>query len=726
LIQVRAGLSVAVQNARSFLLLAIAACGAGQTAPPSGSLNLAVSGLPSGVVADVTVSGPNGFNQRVGESQTLSGLAAGGYTISAAGVPVGPSFYAASPPSQSISVTAGDFSSADVLYGVANGSLVLTVAGLPSGVDAAISVSGPGGYSHPATASETLTGLAPGQYAITALPVTDGSEQYSPAPSSQTATVDGSGSVSATVNYSTGGAAGFNLRVDGLYLVQSVQTFGRGVPLVRDRNALLRVFVTANQVNTSDPGVRVRLFSNGSLISTQSIPAPGLATPLGPDEGSIDHSWNLVIDKSLIQPNLSILVDVDPDGRFPEGDETDNVFPASGGPLNLEVRTTDPFDVRFIPVITKADGRKGNVTAANRDRFLDDAMRMHPLSSFDADLRSAYTTTTTGKLETDNGNQAWNTILHEILTRQMAEGSERYYYGVVNPGYSSGVAGVGYIGAPAAIGWDRLPSGSSVAAHEWGHNWKREHAPCGGASDPDDAFPYPGGEIGVVGYDLMGGTLKPADSHDLMGYCGDEWISDYTFKGVMTFRHSEGSLAGGMAEAIQPSLLVWGRIESGRVVLEPAFRVTTRPHLPNRPGPYRLEGRAADGSRVFGFDFAPLEVADDPNGAAHFSFVVPLRDDRAARLASLHLDGAGVRASAAQASSEPTAVEVTPGSGGRVRLRWDATRAPMIMVRDPLSGDVLSFARGGSAEVAADGDELALTVSDRVRSRDLRVRARSR
>ncbi len=726
MIQARTGVSVAVQNARLLLLLTLAACGAGQTAPPSGSLDLAVSGLPSGVTADVTVSGPNGFSQRVGESRTLSGLALGSYTISAAGVPVGPSFYAASPPSQSISVTAGDPSSADVIYGVANGSLLVTVAGLPSGTDAAITVSGPGGYSHPVTATETLAGLAPGQYAITALAVTDGSEQYSPAPSSQTATVDATGSISATVSYSTGGAAGFNLRVDGLYLVQSVQTYGRGVPLVRDRSALLRVFVTANQLNTADPGVRVRLFSNGSPISIQTIPAPGLTTPLAPDEGSIDNSWNLVIDGTLIQPNLSILVEVDPDGLFTEGDETDNVFPASGAPLNLEVRATDPFSVRFIPVITKADGRKGNVTAANRDQFLDDAMRMHPLASFDSDLRSAYTTTTTGELETDNGNQAWNTILHEILTRQMAEGGTRYYYGVVNPGYSSGVAGVGYIGAPAAIGWDKLPSGSSVAAHEWGHNWKRKHAPCGGASEPDDAFPYPGGEIGVVGYDLVGGKLKPADWHDLMGYCGNEWISDYTYKGVMTYRHSEFSLTRGMAEAIQPSLLVWGRIENGRAVLEPAFRVTTRPHLPRGPGPYRLEARAADGSRIFGFDFAPLEVADDPGGARHFSFVVPLRDDRAARVASLHLAGAGVQATAAQVSSGPTAVEVTPGAGGRLRLRWDATRAPMIMVRDPVTGDVLSFARGGSAEVAAEGDELALTVSDRVGSRDLRVRARSR
>jgi hypothetical protein len=161
-------------------------------------------------------------------------------------------------------------------------------------------------------------------------------------------------------------------------------------------------------------------------------------------------------------------------------------------------------------------------------------------------------------------------------------------------------------------------------------------------------------------------------------------------------------------------------------VLEPAFRITARPNLPRRPGPYRLEARAADGARIFGLDFAPLEVADDPKGARHFAFVVPLRPERAARVASLHLAGGGVQASIAQASSEPTVVEVTRGVPGRVTLRWDASKAPMIMVRDPVTGDVLSFARGGSAEVTTGRDELSLTVSDQVRSRELRVRAQSR
>ncbi|MGH7580822.1 MAG: CARDB domain-containing protein [Gemmatimonadales bacterium] len=708
--------------------LFLAACGGGSsTGPAAGSLVLAVSGLPAAVEADVSVTGPNGFSRRVRQSETLSALAPGSYTVAAAGVSTGAAQYLPSPSSQSVAVDGADPASAAVVYSTApagGGSLAVTIAGLPSGTDGAVTVSGPGGFNRQVTASETLSSLAAGQYALTALAVSDGSDEYSPAPASQTVTVGASGTPMATVNYSTGGAAGFNLRVDGLYLVQSVQTYARGVPLVRGKDGFLRVFVSANQVNVASPSVRVSFYSNGLLVATETIAAPGLSTPLGPDESSLGNSWNLDVDRTLIEPNLSLVVEVDPDNLIAEGNEADNIFPAAGTPLAMDVRTTAPFSVRFVPIVTKADNRQGNVTAANHQEFLDVAMRTYPLASFEADVRSPYTTTTDLPLQDDNANDAWGTILLEIASLPGAGGAQ-YYYGVVNPAYSSGVAGVGYIGGGAAIGWDKAASKSSVAAHEWGHNWGRDHAPCGGAQNPDPGYPYAGGEIGVVGYDIVGGDLKRADFHDLMGYCTNEWISDYTYNGVMTYRASE-SLGSGMRDAIQPGLLVWGRIVNGRAILEPAFRVTARPRLPSRPGPYRLEARAAAGERIFGLDFTPLEVADDPAGSKHFSFIVPLRPERAARIASLHLAGAGVSASLTQASAEPVMVEAIRAAPGRVALRWDARKAPMIMVRDPVSGDVLSFARGGSVEVVTMRDDLALTISDRVRSRDLRVRARSR
>ena len=54
-------------------------------------------------------------------------------------------------------------------------------------------------------------------------------------------------------------------------------------------------------------------------------------------------------------------------------------------------------------------------------------------------------------------------------------------------------------------------------------------------------------------------------------------------------------------------------------------------------------------------------------------------------------------------------------------LRWDGAAHPMVMVRDPDTGEVLSFARGGDMEIATTKRELDVVLSDRVGSRVLRV-----
>jgi hypothetical protein len=166
-------------------------------------------------------------------------------------------------------------------------------------------------------------------------------------------------------------------------------------------------------------------------------------------------------------------------------------------------------------------------------------------------------------------------------------------------------------------------------------------------------------------------------------------------------------------------------------VLEPMFQVTARASLPERPGPYALEGRAPDGSRLFGLSFAVDEVADTRRGDRHFAFVVPLPPERAARVATLRL--AGPRRSVSAAAMRPAGPSFRVGKGqgeaavrrlapGRIALRWDAAAHPMVMVRDPATGHVLSFARGGNAEVATERDELDLVASDRVQSARVRVR----
>src|SRR5690606_6505185 len=122
-------------------------------------------------------------------------------------------------------------------------------------------------------------------------------------------------------------------------------------------------------------------------------------------------------------------------------------------------------------------------------------------------------------LKADNSNEAWSRVLGEIRALRVAESQTHLYYGVVRTHYTSGVAGIGYVGFPTALGWDRLPSGAGVAAHELGHNWNRLHSPCGGAGNIDPNYPYAGGSIGVYGYDAALNLLRPPSFTDIMGYC---------------------------------------------------------------------------------------------------------------------------------------------------------------------------------------------------------------
>ena len=714
------------------LVTALLACGGGNgpSGPVAGSLAVAVSGLPGGASAAVSVSGPGGFARTLTGSETISNLAPGGYSLTASNVSFSGSAYSPTPVSQSVTVSESDTpASAAVAYETVTTGLTVTIDGLPAGTAADVSVTGPGGFSQTITATQTFNNLTPGTYTITANSVSSGSTGYSPSPASQTTTVATGSVASASVSYSVVVPGALNLKIDGMYLTQSVQTYSGAVPLVKDRNGYLRVFVTANQSNVAQPAVRVRFYNgiNPTPVQTLTINSPGLSTPLSPDESSLSNSWNVAVPGSLIQPNLKILADVDPSNTVVEANEGDNNFPASGLALAMDVRTTSAFSVRFVPVLQQVAGRLGNVSDGNKDQVLAETMKMHPLAAYDADVRT--TPYISGAPALDAGNAStWTQVLSEVNTLRQTDVSSRYYFGVVNPNYSSGIAGVGYVPGQAALGWDKLPSASGVAAHEWGHNWGRSHAPCG-VSPADPAYPYADAATGVYGMDVATATLKPPTTKDLMSYCNPEWISDYTYKAVIDYRSANPDVASASAfsQALQSCLIVWGRIENGKMILEPAFEVVTRPSLPARGGDYSVEGRAADGSRIFSLPFTPDEIADVPGDNKQFSFAIPLASDRAARLATIRLAGRGHevisqrRGALPQAGARVAPISVRRTGTGEVALQWDAAAHPMLLVRDGVTGQVISFARGGSVQLPARHQELSIGFSNGVQSREMRV-----
>jgi hypothetical protein len=690
----------------------------------AGTGTLVVTTASSGSPADpsgyaLTLDGAPPVDIGVNASRTFGDLEPGVHTVSLGGLAGNCAVQGQNPRSVTITASLTATLTFTVQCTATTGGLTVAIAGLPGGADADVTVTGPGNFSRTVAATTTLDGLTPGAYEIDAEPVSVGGSTYTPAPPTRSVTVTAGATATATVTYAAGPTPTLNLWIEGLHLTQSVQTFDNAVPLVADRDALLRVTALANQSNRVTPTVRVRLYDRNTLLETFTIESPADTVPTGRSDGVLRTTWNVRVPASLVRPRLEVVADVDPTGAIAEADESDNTFPRTGR-LAMAVRDVAPLAITLVPVRQSVNQLQGDVSAANADAYLDLTERMMPIPGYQVSVRSEVYTTSAPALQPDDANGAWLQILSEIANLQLLDEPEQHYYGVVRIGYASGLAGLGFLREPAAIGYDRPGDRGRVTAHELGHNWGRLHAPCGNPAGADRDYPYPDGSIGRIGFDPSRGILLPRETPDVMGYCGNPWISDYTYEGVMSFR-GQAPLRASVA-ASRPSLLVWGRIVDGRAVIEPAFHVVTRPVLPARPGPYALQGTAADGSPVFGLTFEAVEVADHPRGGRHFAFAVPLDAADAARLESIRLSGPGIgtaalsRPPAALRATPAKPVSMTPAADG-VRLGWDAAAHPMVMVRDARSGAVLSFARGGSATVAASGASVELVVSDGVRSR---------
>ena len=712
---------------------AAAAKGGPSASKGTNTLQVTISGLPTGTAAAVNVSGPNGYTTSLSASASLTGLANGTYIVSGSPVVVGTSTYAPSQASQSLSLRNGRTVSAVVSYAVVptTGSLAVTIT-IGEPVPAAVTVTGPNGYTHAVTATTTIQSLAPGSYTITAgNTIGTTGTTYTPTPASQTASVQIGATASATVTYAATSIApsdSLNLQIVGMYLTQSVQTMSGAVPMVAGRDAMLRVFALASGTNSAHPSVRARVYMNGALASTITVAAPATSVPTVINEGSATASWNILVPGSLVQPGLSVLADVDPDNTTPEANETDNRFPLSGTPLPMNVRTVPGLAVRFVPILQSATGATGDITVANSPTYLERLRDIHPVNTIATSVRAAYTSSYS--LVSDGTN--WNSVLGEINALRSLDGSNDQYYGVAHLSYTSGVVGIGYIGAPAALGWDVPGSAAEVMAHELGHNFGLYHAPCGGVAGPDPNYPYAGGIIGVYGWNVRTNTLMQPTTADLMGYCSPTWISDYNYLNVLNFRST--TKAGTITSAdVQPAMLVWGTVAGdGSITLEPAARVTAHTVLPARGGSFSVEGTDAAGAQIFSVSFDPIDVSDDvPGDEEHFAFVVPLSDANNARLRSLSVHGNGRSAThtarlSSNALEAVAAAAALDAAGGNAHLRWSGTDVPLVVVRDPATGDVLSFARGGDIGLASAARELELIFSDGVHSTTRRTPVRGR
>ena len=269
-------------------------------------------------------------------------------------------------------------------------------------------------------------------------------------------------------------------------------------------------------------------------------------------------------------------------------------------------------------------------------------------------------------------------------------------------------------------------------------------------SDPDPSYPYPNARLGDFGWDPQiasggkvfswpGGYVVPANSADVMSYCQDEWISEYTYRAILNYRgvtaaaaeapaeHQQALPSGGSQrseEAVQPYLFASGTINGEQVELDP-WSILERPvGSSDEPGEGEYQLRLVSHSAVTWFvrSFDPEMAMPSPLPGfpasvvqdAVFSFyeVLPWHADTA------HVQlwqGESLLAERTVSTHPPEVQILSPGSGDswasdeQVTIEWLASDGD----GEPLWFDV-AFSRDGGAtwEVFATRlDETHLDVS---------------
>ncbi len=234
------------------------------------------------------------------------------------------------------------------------------------------------------------------------------------------------------------------------------------------------------------------------------------------------------------------------DAEYP-GESDGARWPLAAGELDA----FEPWEMHgilnlvLVPFAYNADGsgRVPPIDEAALQQYRDLFGRMYPVAEINLSVRETvpYNSSLIG-----GGWSAWLDRLTQIREQDNPP-ANTYYYGVASPRASFGAYCNG--GCIVGLGWvpgrddeyGRASVGVSfagdvnvfTAAHEVGHNMGRNHAPCGGPSGVDGSYPYSGAAIGVWGYDSTTQELKqPSEHKDVMSYCNNQWISDYTYDGI--------------------------------------------------------------------------------------------------------------------------------------------------------------------------------------------------
>jgi hypothetical protein len=507
---------------------------------------------------------------------------------------------------------------------------------------------------------------------------------------------------------------GPDMSLTALEVTQAIQDLNNSVELVAGKRTYVRVHATT-PVNIND--VFATLSGRRGFVTLTPTLNPGnpgadVNVRTNPDRSQINDSFWFELPSSwTTSGSLTLTARLDPNGAKFDPNTSNNVLSRT-----VNFQTTPPLRLRIVNVQYNSGG----------NTYLESNFHLNALESW---LRRAYPinslqVTRTTMAYPHNGLPNVDT-LHVYLAiakifRILFSGEDVrvVYYGVVDDGggfmrgKAAGIPGTIAAGPSGTDNWGWDFDGSYndwYGGHEIGHTRGRSHANFCGAGG-GGAYPYTSGRISpaltgntaIYGFDITTRAIYGPDWKDVMTYCSNQWVSDFTYEGIRSYLVGSGlQLLSAESVTADEFLTVMGLadLEFNTATLESVYQVSQTATVPlPEPGDWTIALLDAGDNDLATYSFQPDELTDaeeSPGTPAVIAEVVPWAPGAVKveiRYGDEVVDSSSASANAPVVSlTSPTDGSVLPE--GPFTVTWDGSDVD----GDPLAYSLLYSNDGGTS-----------------------------